>query len=79
SLDRSGDRLSIRVAKPFTADLRQTREGLPSFVSEIEATTGTDELLIRLSVQREADVRAFREEGTYVVDLSMRDPRAAAP
>ncbi|WP_164153955.1 hypothetical protein, partial [Stenotrophomonas maltophilia] len=50
SLDRSGDRLSIRVAKPFTADLRQTREGLPSFVSEIEATTGTDELLIRLSV-----------------------------
>ncbi|MGL4289025.1 MAG: hypothetical protein ACRCVA_21925, partial [Phreatobacter sp.] len=79
SLDRAGDRLSIRVGKPFTADLRQTREGLPHFVSEIEANTGTDELLIRLTVQPEADVRAFREEGTYVVDLSMRDPRATTP
>ncbi|QCI62991.1 tetratricopeptide repeat protein [Phreatobacter stygius] len=78
ALDRAGDRLSLKVGKPFTSDLRQTREGLPHFVSDIEATTNNDELVIRMTVSPDADVRAFREEGTYVVDVSMRDPRAGA-
>jgi hypothetical protein len=84
SIDRSGDRLTLRVAKPFTSDLRQVRDALPPFVGEIEADTGTDELVFRMAVSPQADVRAFREEGTYVLDLTMRgaaanprDPAAA--
>ena len=75
SLDRSGERLVLKVAKPFNADLSQAREALPAFVPEIEANTGTDELTIRMTVAPEADVRAFREEGTYVVDVSTRNLR----
>lgn len=75
ALDRSGDRLVLKVAKPFNADLSQAREALPAFVPEIEANTGTEELTIRMTVAPEADVRAFREEGTYVVDVSTRHLR----
>lgn len=85
SIDRTGDRLTLRVAKPFTSDLRHVRDALPPFVGEIEADTGTDELIFRMAVSPQADVRAFREEGTYVLDLTMRgapagtrDPAALA-
>jgi tetratricopeptide (TPR) repeat protein len=85
SIDRNGDRLTLRVAKPFTSDLRHVRDALPPFVGEIEADTGTDELVFRMAVSPQADVRAFREEGTYVLDLTMRgapagtrDPAALA-
>ncbi|QCK88067.1 hypothetical protein E8L99_21060 [Phreatobacter aquaticus] len=75
-LDRVADTLTIRIAKPFTSDLRQAREALPSFVSEIEADTSPAELTFKLIVSPQADVRAFREDNSYVLDLSMR---GAAP
>ncbi|AVO45461.1 tetratricopeptide repeat protein [Phreatobacter cathodiphilus] len=85
AIDRTGDRLTLRVAKPFTSDLRHVRDALPPFVGEIEADTGADELVFRMAVSPQADVRAFREEGTYVLDLTMRgapagtrDPAALA-
>jgi tetratricopeptide (TPR) repeat protein len=78
AIDRAQDRLIVRIAKPFTADLRHVRDALPPFVNEIEADTGADELVVRLAVSPQADVRAFREDGTYVVDLTMRgQPRPA--
>lgn len=84
AIDRAQDRLIVRIAKPFTADLRHVRDALPPFVNEIEADTSADELVIRLAVSPQADVRAFREDGTYVVDLTMRGqpramPQASAP
>jgi tetratricopeptide (TPR) repeat protein len=79
AIDRAQDRLIVRIAKPFTADLRHVRDALPPFVNEIEADTGSDELVIRLAVSPQADVRAFREDGTYVVDLTMRGQPRPAP
>ncbi|MBL8571091.1 MAG: hypothetical protein JNK84_18620 [Phreatobacter sp.] len=79
AIDRAQDRLVVRIAKPFTADLRHVRDALPPFVNEIEADTGADELVIRLAVSPQADVRAFREDGTYVVDLTMRGQQRPAP
>ncbi len=80
SIDRAGDRLTIRIAKPFTAELKHVRDALPPFVAEMEADTGADELVFRMAVSPQADVRAFREEGTYVLDLTMRGqpPQPAA-
>jgi len=72
SIDRAADRLTVRIAKPFTAELKHVRDALPAFVSEIEADTGPEELVFRMAVSPQADVRAFREEGTYVLDLTMR-------
>jgi len=72
AIDRAGDRLTLRIAKPFTAELKHVRDALPAFVSEMEADTGADELVFRMAVSPQADVRAFREEGTYVLDLTMR-------
>jgi tetratricopeptide (TPR) repeat protein len=74
AIDRAGDRLTLRIAKPFTAELKHVRDALPAFVSEMEADTGSDELVFRMAVSPQADVRAFREEGTYVLDLTMRGP-----
>jgi tetratricopeptide (TPR) repeat protein len=71
-LDRVSDTLTIRIAKPFTFDLRQAREALPTFVSEIDADTSPSELTFKLIVSPQADVRAFREDNSYVLDLSMR-------
>jgi tetratricopeptide (TPR) repeat protein len=79
AIDRAQDRLIVRIAKPFTADLRHVRDALPPFVNEIEADTGADELVIRLAVSPQADVRAFREDGTYVVDLTMRGQPRPSP
>ncbi|WP_439576101.1 tetratricopeptide repeat protein [Phreatobacter sp.] len=77
ALDRSGDRLTVKIAKPFRADLRNVRDSLPNFIAEIEADTAADELLIRIMVSQQADVRAFREDNTYVVDVSMPHMRPA--
>ncbi len=72
AIDRAADRLTVRIAKPFTAELKYVRDALPAFVTEIEADTGPEELVFRMAVSPQADVRAFREEGTYVLDLTMR-------
>ncbi len=72
AIDRAADRLTLRIAKPFTAELRYVRDALPPFVTEIEADTGPEELVFRMVVSPQADVRAFREEGTYVLDLTMK-------
>ncbi|MDP3547310.1 MAG: tetratricopeptide repeat protein, partial [Phreatobacter sp.] len=72
AIDRAADRLTVRIAKPFTAELKHVRDALPPFVTEIEADTGSEELVFRMAVSPQADVRAFREEGTYILDLTMR-------
>lgn len=81
ALDRTGDRLVVKIARPFRADLRNVRDSLPNFIAEIEADTTADELQIRVMVSQQADVRAFREDNTYIVDITTPylRPNQAAP
>ncbi|MEI8143859.1 MAG: hypothetical protein WCH83_00215 [Alphaproteobacteria bacterium] len=72
SLDRRGDRLTIKINKPFNADLRQAKGGLPIFVPDILAETTSEDLAVHLAMPASADVRAFREDNTYVVDVSIK-------
>lgn len=79
ALDRTGDRLIVKIAKPFRADLRNVRDSLPNFIAEIEADTTPEELQIRVMVSQQADVRAFREDNTYIVDITTPYLRPAQP
>lgn len=79
ALDRSQERLTVRIDKPFPADLGQARAGLPSFIPEIMAETTGEALLVRFLLPQNADVRGFRDENTYVVDVTHRNGAVSAP
>ncbi len=79
AIDRGAERLTIRIAKPFPTDLRPVKSALPQHIGSIEADQQGDELVYKLTIAQNADVRGFREDMTYIVDISAKDARPNAP
>jgi len=72
---RENDRVSLNFNRMAQIDLSELMADPPSGLKEISADNSDGKLRIVLSVAPEADVRAFREDQTYVVDLSSGAPR----
>ncbi len=70
TFERRENGVLVRFDATAPVDLGPVRADLPPFVDDISASA-TEEggLAVLLSVSPSADVRAFREENTYVVDV----------
>jgi tetratricopeptide (TPR) repeat protein len=79
---RENDRVSIIFNRVALIDLSDVLADPPAGLKEISADNNDGKLKIVLTVAPEADVRAFREDQTYVVDLASGttrpEPDAAA-
>jgi tetratricopeptide (TPR) repeat protein len=81
SADRTKDRLILNFDKPVTFDLADAEAALPSTVREISSELDNDSSLVRFIFAAKVDVRTFRDEAGYVVDVAkpVADPNAIAP
>lgn len=69
SADRSKDRLVLNFDAPLTFDLADAQAALPKPVEDISSEMEDDSALVRFVFGGKADVRTFRDESGYVVDL----------
>lgn len=80
--DRRKDRLSLTFDAPMAFDLADVKASLPATVSGVEADLGEGTATVSFLLRGKADVRTFREDAGFVVDVSTgstKDRAAAAP
>jgi tetratricopeptide (TPR) repeat protein len=78
--DRSKDRLVLNFSAPLTFDLADAQAALPAGVQAIDSELETDSALVRFVFGGSIDLRTFRDESGYVVDIVKPDgPVAVAP
>lgn len=68
--DRSKDRFSLTFDAPLKFDLADVKAALPASVGGVEAEIGDDNVTVRFALAGKADVRTFREDAGFVVDVS---------
>jgi len=69
-IERSVEKAQITFDRPARIDLSGVKSRLPPYISDITSRFGETGLEIFLKVDPEAPVRGFREEMTYVVDVT---------
>ena len=79
SADRSKQRLVLKFGAPITFDLADAQAALPSAVEGISSELDNDEASVRFVLAAKVDVRTFRDESGYVVDVVNAEPEAAMP
>ena len=80
--DRSKDRLVLNFDAPLTFDLADAQAALPNGVQAIDSEIDKDASLVRFVFSANLDLRTFRDESGYVVDVIKSDDpsvRAGAP
>lgn len=70
---RENDRVTLNFNRPAAIDLSDVLSDPPAGLKEITADNSEGKLKVTMTVTPESDVRAFREDQTYVVDLSGRN------
>jgi len=68
--DRDKDTLDVRFDAPWTFDLADAQGALPPSVASIRASAADDRVSVRFEFNGKADVRTFREDNNFVVDVS---------
>lgn len=77
SSERGRDRLTLTFAAPIKFETADAKVGSPKSVSAIDATLDTDSAAVKFAFGGAVDVRAFREDFNYVVDVSPVGQKAA--
>ncbi|HXF88535.1 MAG TPA: tetratricopeptide repeat protein [Xanthobacteraceae bacterium] len=77
STDRTGDKLMLTFAAPLRFDLADVRLDLPPVVESIDAEPGNDAAKVSFTFSGSVDVRMFREDSSYIVDLTPLEPKSA--
>jgi tetratricopeptide (TPR) repeat protein len=67
---RENNRVTLNFNRPAAIDLGEVLADPPAGLREISADNSDGKLKVIMQVAPEADVRAFREDQTYVLDLS---------
>jgi tetratricopeptide (TPR) repeat protein len=73
--DRSNDRLTLAFDAPWRFDLADALAALPPTVSAITSSNADDTVAVRFDFVGKIDVRTFREDNNFVVDVSPADAR----
>jgi tetratricopeptide (TPR) repeat protein len=72
--ERAGDTLNLQVDAPLKFDLADAKASLPAVVERIDAQTGELATTIKFAFLGKVDIRSFREDSTYVVDVAPIEP-----
>jgi hypothetical protein len=70
SSERSKDRLTLNFATPFRFDLSEVKLALPPAVEAVDASIEGDGSTVKFIFSQPADIRSFREDHNYVVDVA---------
>lgn len=67
--DRGKDRLTLTFDAPITFDLADALMTLPASVASIKTEVDQDQTFVRFGFLNKVDVRTFRDDKSYVVDV----------
>ena len=73
---RGRDTLALSFAKPLEFDLTEAKIASAPMVGSVEATSSTETATVRFAFTGQVDLRAFREDMSYVVDVTPIDKPA---
>lgn len=76
SVDRTGDKLMLTFTAPLRFDLAEARLELPPTVEAIDTEIGAEAAKVNFTFAASVDVRTFREDASYIVDLMPLDKTA---
>jgi tetratricopeptide (TPR) repeat protein len=83
SADRTKERLTLTFDAPIKFDLADVAAALPRAIGGIEAELRDDSTLVRFNFLAKVDVRSFRDDGGYMLDIVGADNKpeeqSAAP
>ena len=83
SADRVKERLTLTFDAPIKFDLADVVAALPRAIGGIDAELSDDSALVRFSFLANVDIRTFRDDGSYVLDVvgadNKPDEASAAP
>src|SRR5580704_2145734 len=83
STDRAKERLTLTFDAPIKFDLADAVAALPRAIGGIDAETRDDTALVRFNFLAKVDVRTFRDDGSFVLDIvgadNKPDEASAAP
>jgi tetratricopeptide (TPR) repeat protein len=83
STDRAKERLTLTFDAPIKFDLADAVAALPRAIGGIDAETRDDSALVRFNFLAKVDVRTFRDDGSFVLDVvgadNKPDEASAAP
>src|ERR1043165_4895860 len=69
STKRADDQMEFTFDAPIKFDLADVQAALPPMVVGIETRSGTDTITVRFELVGKVDVRTFREDNDYMVDI----------
>lgn len=76
--DRTKDALVVSFGIPLKFDLTDAKAGMPPVVKSIEGFVDTDMSTVRFAFAGVADIRTFREDTNYVVDIGSSDGKESS-
>jgi tetratricopeptide (TPR) repeat protein len=78
TVERGKDRLTLSFAKPLRFDLSDAKLMAAKAVAAVEAPGGGETTEVQFKLSEQADIRTFREDSNYVVDVSPIDAKSLA-
>jgi tetratricopeptide (TPR) repeat protein len=78
STKRSDDQMAFTFDAPIKFDLADVQAALPPALSGIEAQSGADTITVRFDLIGKVDVRTFREDNNYFIDVVPMGGRSEA-
>lgn len=76
--DRDNKVLKLVFDAPLKFDLADAQAEKPASVESIESDGEAESVSVRFTLARKVDVRTFREDASYVVDIGNPDPKEPA-
>lgn len=76
--ERGKDKLVLSFARSLKFDLADAKLAMPKVVSSVEGSAAADASVVRFAFSQQADIRTFREDSNYVVDVTPISARSAA-
>jgi len=76
SSDRVKGKLTLSFDAPIKFDLADAKAALPRAVADIDSETREDSAVVRFTLLANIDVRTFRDDGGYVLDMVGADAKA---
>jgi len=75
--ERASDGLTLKFARPLSFDLADAKLTLPETLESIDAKSDRGTATVRFAFQRQVDIRTFREDAHFVVDVSPIEMKAS--
>ena len=79
SADNTKDKLTLTFDALLRFDLADAKATLPPVIEAIDSELDQEAVLVRFTFSGKVDVRTFREDNSYVVDVSTADAKEHAP